>query len=61
MNKIEYNGREILNIDAVKEAVIKTQEQVSSTNVERIAIVDEYPAEEETGVLYIKLESQNNN
>lgn len=61
MNKIEYNGREILDLDAVKEAVIKTQEQVSSTDVERIEIVDEYPAQEETGVLYIKLESQNNN
>lgn len=57
MNKIEYNGREILDLDAVKETVIKTQEQVSSTDVERIEIVDEYPAEEETGVLYIKLES----
>ena len=61
MNKIEYNGREILDLDAVKETVIKTQEQVSSTDVERIEIVNDYPAQEETGVLYIKLESQNNN
>lgn len=61
MNKIEYNGREILDLDAVKAAVIKTQEQVSSTDVERIEIVNDYPAQEETGVLYIKLESQNNN
>lgn len=59
--KIEYNGKEVLDIDAVNAAVTKTQEQVSSTNVERIEIVNDYPAQEETGVLYIKLESQNNN
>ena len=58
--KIEYNGKEVLDIDAVNAAVTKTQEQVSSTNVERIEIVNDYPAQEETGVLYIKLESQNN-
>jgi hypothetical protein len=59
MNKIEFNGKEILDLDKTKEAIEKTEKQVSSDDIKEIKIVTEYPDEEETGVLYIKLESQN--
>jgi len=55
--KIEYNGKELINIDDVKEAVEKTEKQVSSDEVTKIVICNEYPTVEENGVLYIKLES----
>lgn len=55
--KIEYNGKEIINIDDVKEAVEKTEKQVSSDEVTKIVVCNEYPTVEENGVLYIKLES----
>ena len=66
MNKIEINGKELLNIDEVNTAVRDTNEntislrtKVSSDEVTKIQIVNEYPQEEETGVLYIKLENSN--
>lgn len=66
MNKIEINGKELLNIDEVNTAIRDTNEntvslrtKVSSDEVTKIKIVNEYPQEEETGVLYIKLESSN--
>jgi len=66
--KIEFNGNEILDIDEVKQAVEDTNqntqdisdlenEKVSSETVKEIKVVSEYPATEENGVLYIKLES----
>ena len=66
--KIEFNGNEILDIDKVKQAVEDTNqntqdisnlknEKVSSETVKEINVVNEYPATEENGVLYIKLES----
>lgn len=55
--KIEYNGKELINIDDVKDAVEKTEKQVSSDEVTKIVICNEYPAVEENGVLYIKLEN----
>ena len=57
MNKIEYNGKEILDIDKVNQAIEDTKKQVSSDQVKRIEIVNDYPETEENGVLYIKLES----
>ena len=66
MNKIEINGKELLNIDEVNTAIRDTNEntvslrtKVSSDEVTKIKIVNEYPQEEETGVLYIKLENSN--
>ena len=66
--KIEFNGNEILDIDKVKQAVEDTNqntqdisdlknEKVFSEIVKEIKVVNEYPATEENGVLYIKLES----
>ena len=57
MNKIEYNGKEILDIDKVNQAIEDTKNQVFSDQVKRIEIVNDYPETEENGVLYIKLES----
>lgn len=55
--KIEYNGKELIDIDEVKEAVEKTEKQVSSDEVTKIVVCNDYPQVEENGVLYIKLES----
>ena len=66
--KIEFNGNEILDIDKVKQAVEDTNQntqdisdlenkKVFSETVIEIKVVNEYPATEENGVLYIKLES----
>lgn len=57
MNKIEYNGKEILDIDKVNQTIEDTKNQVFSDQVKRIEIVNDYPETEENGVLYIKLES----
>lgn len=68
MNKIEFNGKEILNIDEVKQAIEDTNQntedietldntKVSSEEVKKIVVCNEYPATEENGTLYIKLES----
>lgn len=67
MNKIEYNGKEIINIDAVKQAIKDTNKntsdiatldstKVASEEVKKIVVCNEYPATEEQDVLYIKLE-----
>ena len=66
--KIEFNGNEILDIDKVKQTIEDTNqntqdisdlknERVFSETVKEIKVVNEYPATEENGVLYIKLES----
>ena len=66
--KIEFNGNEILDIDKVKQTIEDTNqntqdisdlknEKVFSETVKEIKVVNEYPATEENGVLYIKLES----
>ena len=57
MNKIEYNGKEILDIDKVNQTIEDTKNQVFYDQVKRIEIVNDYPETEENGVLYIKLES----
>ena len=57
MNKIEYNGKEILDIDKVNQTIEDTKKQVFSDQVKRIEIVNDYPETEENGVLYIKLDS----
>ena len=57
MKKIEFNGKTILDIDEVEQAVEDTRTQVKSDQVTRIEIVQDYPATEQNGVLYIKLES----
>ncbi len=57
MKKIEFNGKTILDIDEVEQAVVDTRTQVKSDQVTRIEIVQDYPATEQNGVLYIKLES----
>lgn len=59
MNKIEYKGKTILDIDAVNNAVTKTENQVSSTTITEIRVVTAYPQVEEQGVLYIKVEPTN--
>ena len=67
MNKIEYNGKEIINIDEVKQAIKDTNKntsdittldstKVASEEVKKIVVYNEYPATEEQDVLYIKLE-----
>ena len=67
MNKIEYNGKEIINIDEVKQAIKNTNKntsdittldstKVASEEVKKIVVCKEYPATEEQDVLYIKLE-----
>lgn len=61
MNKIEYRGVTLLDIDSVNATVTKTQKQVSSDEVTSIKIVNDYPPVEEQGVLYIKVQSSNNN
>jgi len=68
MNKIEFNGKTILDIDEVEQAISDTNQntsdisnlnntKVSSSTVKEIRIVNDYPTTEENGVLYIKLES----
>lgn len=68
MNKIEYNGKVVLDIDAVKQAVTDTNTntasiqtlnntKVSSETVKSIVICTDYPQTEVNGVLYIKVES----
>ena len=68
MNKIEFNGKTILDIDEVTQAISDTNQNTSdiatlsstkvySADVKEIKIVTAYPATEENGVLYIKLES----
>ena len=59
MNKIEYKGKTILDIDAVNTTVTKTEKQVSSDNITEIKVVTAYPQIEEQGVLYIKVEPTN--
>ena len=67
MNKIMFSGKELLDLDSVKdkytkaEVDAKIQGSVKSTDVERIVVVTDYPQQEENGVLYIKVESSNNN
>lgn len=67
MNKIMFNGKEVLDIDSVKDKYTKSEVDaliagdVKSTDITRIAVVTDYPQQEENGVLYIKIESQNNN
>ena len=67
MNKIEYNGKEIINIDEVKQAIKDTNKhnsdiatldsnKVAYEAVKQIVVCNEYPATEEQDVLYIKLE-----
>ena len=67
MNKIEYNGKEIINIDEVKQAIKDTNKntsditnldstKVASEEVKKIVVCNEYPETEEQDVLYIKLE-----
>lgn len=51
MAKIMYKGNIILNISTL----------VNSTDIKRIELVTAYPAVEETGVLYIKIEPPQNN
>ena len=66
--KIEFNGNEILDIDKVKQTIEDTNqntqdisdlknEKVFFVFFKEIKVVNEYPATEENGVLYIKLES----
>lgn len=68
MNKIEFSGKTIIDLDEVKQAVLDTNQntsdittlnntKVKSDTVKEIKIVNDYPATEENGVLYIKLES----
>ena len=64
MNKIEYNGKEIIDLDKVKQSIEDTKAnteelktKVSSNDVSKIVICTEYPTTEENGVLYIKIES----
>ena len=64
MNKIEFKGKTILDLDEVNQVVEDVNDtddglakKVSSTQVKRIEVVTDYPATEETGVLYIKIES----
>ena len=65
--KIEFNGKEILDIDAVKQSIEDTNQntsdsatldstKVASEEVKKIVVCNEYPATEEQDVLYIKLE-----
>lgn len=66
--KIEFNGKEILDIDAVKQSIEDTNKntsdiatldstKVASEEVKKIVVCNEYPTTEENGTLYIKLES----
>lgn len=64
MNKIEFKGKTILDLDEVNQVIEDVNDsddglakKVSSTQVKRIEVVTDYPATEETGVLYIKIES----
>lgn len=67
MNKIMFSGKELLDLDSVKdkytkaEVDAKTQNSIKSTDIERIVVVTDYPQQEENGVLYIKVENSNNN
>lgn len=67
MNKLMFSGKELLDLDDVKDKYTKTevdakvQDSVKSTDVERIVVVTDYPQQEENGVLYIKVENSNNN
>ena len=65
--KIEFNGKEILDIDAVKQSIEDTNKntsdiatldstKVASEEVKKIVVCNEYPETEEQDVLYIKLE-----
>lgn len=65
--KIEFNGKEILDIDAVKQSIEDTNQntsdivnldstKVASEEVKKIVVCNEYPETEEQDVLYIKLE-----
>ena len=57
MNKIEFKGKKILDIDEVNDAVEDVKTKVSSTDVKKIVVVTSYPQQEEQDVLYIKVES----
>jgi hypothetical protein len=64
MNKLEYKGKEILDIDKVKKSIEDTntntetlKTKVTSEDITKIVVVTEYPTTEENGVLYIKVES----
>lgn len=57
MNRIEFNGKKLLDLDEANNTIEKTKKQVSSDEITKICIVNEYPDIEEQGVLYIKLES----
>ena len=68
MNKIEYNGNVLADLDAINQAVTTTNNhtteisnltntKVSSNEVKEIKVVTDYPSTEQNGVLYIKLES----
>lgn len=58
--KIKYKGKTIVDFEKIENDIKDLQEDqkddVSSEQVKRIEIVSDYPAKEENGVLYIKLE-----
>ena len=65
MNKLEFNGKEIFDfdkantaIDSISDIEDELETRVFSNDVKEIRIVNEYPVEEEDGVLYIKVSSQ---
>ena len=57
MNRIEFNGKKLLDLDEANNTKKKKKKQVSSDEITKIQVVNEYPENEEQGVLYIKLES----